>query len=86
MVLYVQNFWIRKCNNFETIQVDVYICTTSHNYVQVVLDHFFNYTSKILLLVELNNRMPKVLQDDFHRLCSLQFPNYDSYLKMSGEF
>ena len=41
-----------------------------------------NNTSKILLLVELNNRMPKVLQDDFHRLCSLQFPNYDSYLKI----
>lgn len=41
-----------------------------------------NNTSKILLLVELNNRMPKGLQEDFHRLCSLQFPNYDAYLKI----
>lgn len=41
-----------------------------------------NTTSKILLLIELKNRMPKGLQEDFHRLCSLQFPNYDAYLKI----
>lgn len=41
-----------------------------------------NTTSKILLLVELSNRMPSKLQEDFHRLCSLQFPNYETYLKI----
>lgn len=41
-----------------------------------------NTTSKLLLLVELSNRMPASLQEDFHRLCSLQFANYDTYLKM----
>jgi len=41
-----------------------------------------NTTQKILLLVELTNRMPGSLQEDFHRLCSLQFHNYDAYMKM----
>ncbi|XP_045165727.2 uncharacterized protein LOC123529461 isoform X2 [Mercenaria mercenaria] len=46
------------------------------------LKQVINTTSKILLLVELSMRMPSNLQEDFHRLCSLQFPNYDSYLKI----
>lgn len=46
------------------------------------LKQVINTTPKILLLVELSLRMPSNLQDDFHRLCSLQFPNYDSYLKI----
>ncbi|XP_060585879.1 uncharacterized protein LOC132741675 isoform X2 [Ruditapes philippinarum] len=46
------------------------------------LRQVINTTPKILLLVELSMRMPSNLQDDFHRLCSLQFPNYDSYLKI----
>ncbi|KAL4226969.1 Deafness [Mactra antiquata] len=41
-----------------------------------------NSTSKLLLLVELSMRMPSNLQEDFHQLCSLQYPNYDSYLKL----
>lgn len=41
-----------------------------------------NTTSKILLLVELSMRMPSNLQEDFHQLCSLQFANYDTYLKL----
>lgn len=41
-----------------------------------------NTTTKILLLVELKNRMARGLQEDFHRLCSLQFPNYDTYMKI----
>lgn len=46
------------------------------------LKHVINTTQKILLLVELSSRVPKHLQEDFHRLCSLQYPNYDTYLKI----
>lgn len=46
------------------------------------LKQVINTTPKILLLVELSMRMPSNLQEDFHRLCSLQFPNYDTYLKI----
>ncbi|XP_061187336.1 disks large homolog 1-like isoform X1 [Saccostrea echinata] len=41
-----------------------------------------NTTEKLLLLVELSNRIPKSLQEDFHRLCSIQFPNYETYLRI----
>ena len=46
------------------------------------LKSVINTTQKILLLVELSSRIPKHLQEDFHRLCSLQYPNYDTYLKI----
>ena len=46
------------------------------------LKSVINSTQKILLLVELSSRIPKHLQEDFHRLCSLQYPNYDTYLKI----
>ncbi|XP_048743440.2 uncharacterized protein LOC125656862 isoform X4 [Ostrea edulis] len=43
-----------------------------------------NSTEKLLLLVELCSRIPKSLQEDFHRLCSIQFPNYETYLRIYG--
>lgn len=46
------------------------------------LKSVINTTQKILLLVELSSRIPEHLQEDFHRLCSLQYPNYDTYLKI----
>lgn len=46
------------------------------------LKPIINNTQKILLLIELSTRMPKNLQEDFHRLCSLQYPSYDTYLKV----
>lgn len=46
------------------------------------LKQVINTTAKILLLIELSIRMPQNLQEDFHRLCSLQFPNYDTYHKI----
>lgn len=41
-----------------------------------------NSTERLLLLVELCNRLPKSLQEDFHRICSIQFPNYETYLRI----
>ena len=46
------------------------------------LKPIINSTQKLLLLVELSSRIPKNLQEDFHRLCVLQFPNYESYLRI----
>ncbi|KAH3816353.1 uncharacterized protein LOC127832267 isoform X2 [Dreissena polymorpha] len=46
------------------------------------LKSIINNTPKLLLLVELSYRMPKALQEDFHRLCTLQFPNYETYLTL----
>lgn len=46
------------------------------------LKPIINTTQKILLLVELSSRLPKNLQDDFHHICSLQHPNYETYLKI----
>ena len=45
------------------------------------LKPIINNTAKLVLLVELSTRMPPSLQEDFHTLCSLQFPNYETYLK-----
>ncbi|KAL3852126.1 hypothetical protein ACJMK2_015809 [Sinanodonta woodiana] len=41
-----------------------------------------NSTEKIFLLIELSSRIPKNLQADYHRLCCLQYSDYDSYLKI----
>ncbi|XP_021364131.1 uncharacterized protein LOC110457262 isoform X1 [Mizuhopecten yessoensis] len=41
-----------------------------------------NTTEKLLLLVELSSRIPRSLQEDFHRICSLQFANYETYLRI----
>lgn len=41
-----------------------------------------NTTEKLLLLVELSSRIPRGLQEDFHRICSLQFANYETYLRI----
>lgn len=46
------------------------------------LKPIINSTEKILLIVELNTRLPKALQEDFHRLCSLQYKNYETYYKL----
>ncbi|WAR25184.1 WHRN-like protein [Mya arenaria] len=46
------------------------------------LKPIINNTPKLLLLIELSNRMPPSLQEDFHRLCTLQFQNYETYLKL----
>nr|XP_022297737.1 tyrosine-protein phosphatase non-receptor type 13-like isoform X4 [Crassostrea virginica]XP_022297738.1 tyrosine-protein phosphatase non-receptor type 13-like isoform X4 [Crassostrea virginica]XP_022297739.1 tyrosine-protein phosphatase non-receptor type 13-like isoform X4 [Crassostrea virginica]XP_022297740.1 tyrosine-protein phosphatase non-receptor type 13-like isoform X4 [Crassostrea virginica]XP_022297741.1 tyrosine-protein phosphatase non-receptor type 13-like isoform X4 [Crassostrea v len=41
-----------------------------------------NTTEKLLLLVELCSRIPRGLREDFHRICSIQFPNYETYLRI----
>ncbi|XP_069140794.1 uncharacterized protein [Argopecten irradians] len=41
-----------------------------------------NTTEKLLLLVELSSRIPQSLQEDFHRICSIQFANYETYLRI----
>ncbi|KAK3103412.1 hypothetical protein FSP39_019029 [Pinctada imbricata] len=41
-----------------------------------------NTTEKMLLLIELSSRIPKSLQEDFHRLCSMQYNNYETYLRL----
>ncbi|XP_033745245.1 tyrosine-protein phosphatase non-receptor type 13-like isoform X2 [Pecten maximus] len=41
-----------------------------------------NTTEKLLLLVELSSRIPRNLQEDFHRICSIQFANYETYLRI----
>lgn len=46
------------------------------------LKHIINSTPKMLLLIELSSRLPKNLRKDFHKLCSLEIPNYDMYLKI----
>ncbi|XP_052071107.1 tyrosine-protein phosphatase non-receptor type 13-like isoform X2 [Mytilus californianus] len=43
------------------------------------LKPIINSTEKIMLLLELSTRLPLSLQEDFHRLCSLQYPHYDAY-------
>ncbi|XP_076095295.1 uncharacterized protein LOC143065811 isoform X3 [Mytilus galloprovincialis] len=43
------------------------------------LKPIINSTEKIMLLLELSTRLPPSLQEDFHRLCSLQYPHYDAY-------
>lgn len=71
-----------ECQHFKQA---LYHFRVSHSVITLCqqLKQVINTTSKILLLVELSNRMPANLHEDFHRLCSLQFPNYDTYLKLS---
>ena len=41
-----------------------------------------NTTEKMILLIELSSRIPRSLQEDFHRLCSMQYNNYETYLRL----
>lgn len=46
------------------------------------LKKIINSTEKIMLLLELSTRLPLSVQEDFHRLCSLQYPHYDAYYQI----
>lgn len=72
-----------ECQHFKQA---IYHFRVSHSVTSLCqqLKPLINATSKILLLVELSKRMPANLHEDFHRLCSLQFPNYDTFLKLSA--
>ncbi|XP_041348495.1 uncharacterized protein LOC121368045 [Gigantopelta aegis] len=45
------------------------------------LKNVITSTDKLILLLELSSRLPKQLQQDFHKLCSIQFPMYEAFLK-----
>ena len=70
-----------ECNQFKQA---LHYFRVSHSVTTLCqqLKPVINTTQKILLLVELSSRVPKHLQEDFHRLCSLQYPSYDTYLKI----
>ena len=45
------------------------------------LNGVISSTDKLILLLELSSRLPKQLHQDFHKLCSIQFPMYEAFLK-----
>lgn len=46
------------------------------------LKPIINSTEKIMLLLELSTRLPISVQQDFHRICNLQYPHYDAYYQI----
>ena len=46
------------------------------------LGPLINTKEKLIILVELSTLIPRGLQADFHRLCSLHFKHYNAYLRV----
>lgn len=46
------------------------------------LKPIINSTEKIMLLLELSTRLQPSIQEDFRRVCSLQYPHYDAYYQI----